>query len=139
MQNEGVYSARKQTYSSQTLDVIIINDYSLEMGVSRFVREGSLEAYMSYVKSITTKPVVTVGRFTSVSTWGDITSEQERVQKRLIELGVRIITTHSLAAYDGQRALINCVYSGNTQSIDAESIVSVNREPPFVNEEGGGN
>ncbi|MCP5090610.1 MAG: NADH:flavin oxidoreductase, partial [Gammaproteobacteria bacterium] len=47
---------------------ININDYSREMGVSRFIREGSLEAYMSYVKSVTTKPVVTVGRFTSPDT-----------------------------------------------------------------------
>ena len=47
---------------------INISDYSLEMGVSRFVKEGALEAYMSYVKSITTKPVVTVGRFTSPDT-----------------------------------------------------------------------
>jgi dimethylamine/trimethylamine dehydrogenase len=47
---------------------ININDYSQEMGVSRFVKEGSLEAHMSYVKSITSKPVVTVGRFTSPDT-----------------------------------------------------------------------
>jgi dimethylamine/trimethylamine dehydrogenase len=47
---------------------ININDYSLEMGVSRFVREGSLEPYVSYIKSITTKPVVSVGRFTSPDT-----------------------------------------------------------------------
>ena len=47
---------------------INISDYSLEMGVSRFVKEGSLEAYMSAVKSKTSKPVVTVGRFTSPDT-----------------------------------------------------------------------
>jgi dimethylamine/trimethylamine dehydrogenase len=47
---------------------INIQDYSREMGVSRFIKEGSLEAYMSYVKSITSKPVVTVGRFTSPDT-----------------------------------------------------------------------
>ncbi|MBQ0783041.1 MAG: FAD-dependent oxidoreductase, partial [Amphritea sp.] len=47
---------------------INIWDYSLEMGVSRFVKEGSLEAYMAKVKSKTTKPVVTVGRFTSPDT-----------------------------------------------------------------------
>ncbi|MBL8709412.1 MAG: FAD-dependent oxidoreductase [Rhodospirillaceae bacterium] len=47
---------------------INIGDYSLEMGVSRFVREGSLEPYMAYVKSLTSKPVVTVGRFTSPDT-----------------------------------------------------------------------
>lgn len=47
---------------------INVKDYSLEMGVSRFIEEASLEPYMSFVKSVTTKPVVTVGRFTSPDT-----------------------------------------------------------------------
>ncbi len=47
---------------------INIADYSLEMGVSRFVGEAALEDYMATVKSKTTKPVVTVGRFTSPDT-----------------------------------------------------------------------
>jgi dimethylamine/trimethylamine dehydrogenase len=47
---------------------INIQDYSLEMGVSRFAKEGSLEPYMKWVRSVTTKPVVTVGRFTSPDT-----------------------------------------------------------------------
>ncbi|MEM7207462.1 MAG: FAD-dependent oxidoreductase [Pseudomonadota bacterium] len=47
---------------------INIADYSLEMGVSRFVKEGSLEPYIQYVKTITDKPVVSVGRFTSPDT-----------------------------------------------------------------------
>jgi dimethylamine/trimethylamine dehydrogenase len=47
---------------------INISDYSLEMGASRFVKEGALEPYMHWVKSVTTKPVVTVGRFTSPDT-----------------------------------------------------------------------
>jgi dimethylamine/trimethylamine dehydrogenase len=45
-----------------------VSDYSFEMGSSRFVKEASLENYVSYVKSITTKPVVCVGRFTSPNT-----------------------------------------------------------------------
>ncbi|MFM7273758.1 MAG: NADH:flavin oxidoreductase, partial [Gammaproteobacteria bacterium] len=47
---------------------INIADYSLEMGASRFTGEGALEPYMAWVKSMTTKPVVTVGRFTSPDT-----------------------------------------------------------------------
>ncbi|MGR3615112.1 MAG: oxidoreductase [Paracoccaceae bacterium] len=47
---------------------INIADYSLEMGVSRFTKEASLEPYMHWVKSVTDKPVVTVGRFTSPDT-----------------------------------------------------------------------
>ena len=44
---------------------INISDYSLEMAVSRFAQEGPLEPYMQWVKSATSKPVVTVGRYTS--------------------------------------------------------------------------
>lgn len=44
---------------------INIEDYSREMGASRFVAEGALESSMAYVKTITSKPVVSVGRFTS--------------------------------------------------------------------------
>ena len=47
---------------------INITDYSKEMGSSRFVKEAALEDYVSFVKKITAKPVVTVGRFTSPDT-----------------------------------------------------------------------
>lgn len=47
---------------------INIDDYSLEMGVSRFTKEAALEPYMNWVRSVTDKPVVTVGRFTSPDT-----------------------------------------------------------------------
>jgi dimethylamine/trimethylamine dehydrogenase len=45
-----------------------VSDYSYEMGSSRFVKEAALENYVSYVKSVTSKPVVCVGRFTSPNT-----------------------------------------------------------------------
>jgi len=47
---------------------INVSDYSLEMGLSRFVPEGALEPYVKSIKSMTTKPVVSVGRFTSPDT-----------------------------------------------------------------------
>jgi len=45
-----------------------VHDYSYEMGSSRFVREAALEDYVSYVKQVTKRPVVGVGRFTSPDT-----------------------------------------------------------------------
>lgn len=47
---------------------INITDYSKEMGSSRFVKEAALEGYVAFVKKITAKPVVGVGRFTSPDT-----------------------------------------------------------------------
>ena len=47
---------------------ITVHDYTYEMGTSRFVPEAGLETTMSWVKSVTDKPVVSVGRFTSPET-----------------------------------------------------------------------
>jgi dimethylamine/trimethylamine dehydrogenase len=44
---------------------VVADDYDLEMGSSRFVKEGSLEPFVAYVRRVTGKPVVSVGRFTS--------------------------------------------------------------------------
>lgn len=69
---EPIYGERREMFEmlAEIPDLWDINiaDYSLEMGVSRFTKEAPLEPYMHWVKSKTTKPVVTVGRFTSPDT-----------------------------------------------------------------------
>ncbi len=47
---------------------VTVHDYTLEMGTSRFVKEAALEATMSWVRQVTRRPVVSVGRFTSPET-----------------------------------------------------------------------
>ena len=47
---------------------LVIDDYSYEMGVSRFVKEAALEEYVKWVKQATARPVVSVGRFTTPDT-----------------------------------------------------------------------
>jgi len=47
---------------------INVADYSLEMGLSRFVPEAALSPYVRGIKAMTSKPVVSVGRFTSPDT-----------------------------------------------------------------------
>ena len=44
---------------------VVIADYDEEMGSSRFVEQGALEDRVAYVRKLTGKPVVSVGRFTS--------------------------------------------------------------------------
>ncbi len=74
--------------------------------------------------------VIFVTPKTMVSGWGDMTSEQARVQKKLIDLDVKIITAHTLSAYDGNRAIINCTYSENEQILEADSVVTVTSRNP---------
>ncbi len=47
---------------------VTIPDYSHEMGSSRFIKEASLESEIAHVRTLTGKPVVSVGRFTSPDT-----------------------------------------------------------------------
>jgi dimethylamine/trimethylamine dehydrogenase len=47
---------------------LTVNDYDVEMGASRFVKEASLTSSVGKAKEMTTKPVVSVGRFTSPDT-----------------------------------------------------------------------
>jgi len=47
---------------------VALDDYSLEMGTSRFVKEAAFESAVAWVKKVVRKPVVSVGRFTSPDT-----------------------------------------------------------------------
>jgi len=65
-----------------------------------------------------------------VSAWGVMTDEQHRVQQRLIELGVEIITAHGLDEFDGSKARLSCVYSGNSRVIEADALLLVTSRTP---------
>ncbi len=47
---------------------LTVDDYSIEMGSARFVEEAAQEETIAAAKTLTTKPVVGVGRFTSPDT-----------------------------------------------------------------------
>ena len=47
---------------------VTVPDYGIEMGASRFVKEAELQDSVAKAKSLTAKPVVAVGRFTSPDT-----------------------------------------------------------------------
>ena len=47
---------------------LTIHDYGVEMGVSRFTGEAALQDHVRQARTMTTKPVVAVGRFTSPDT-----------------------------------------------------------------------
>lgn len=75
-------------------------------------------------------PVILVTPKSIVSAWGENTSEQTRTHKRLVELGVELITGHGLSSYDGRTATVCCVYTGRVQNIEVEAVVSVTARHP---------
>jgi len=75
-------------------------------------------------------PVTLVTPENMVSAWGDHTSEQALIHRRMLETGVRLITAHGLSAFNGREAQIECVYTGNRQKIEAEAVVTVTMRSP---------
>jgi dimethylamine/trimethylamine dehydrogenase len=65
-----------------------------------------------------------------VAAWSDLTAEQVRSQRKLLELGVEIVTAHGLSAFDGREATIACAYTGRERRIAADSVVMVTARLP---------
>ena len=65
-----------------------------------------------------------------VAPWSENTLEQERIQKRLIGLGVEIVPLHGLAGLSEDRLRVECVYSGRTQEVDCGTLVAVTSRLP---------
>jgi dimethylamine/trimethylamine dehydrogenase len=65
-----------------------------------------------------------------VAAWGVYTAEQSRTQRRLLELGVEIVTAHGLSAFDGHEAVLACTYTGRERRIEADSVVMVTARRP---------
>ncbi len=65
-----------------------------------------------------------------VAPWTEHTLEQSRIQKHLIERGVRILPLHELAGMDVGQLRLACVYSGRQQVIDCGTLVLVTSRVP---------
>ena len=65
-----------------------------------------------------------------VSEWSVNTLEQHRIQSRLIELGVGIITAHGLRAVTPDAAVLECAFTGRTRDIACDAAVLVTARLP---------
>nr|WP_246208451.1 FAD-dependent oxidoreductase [Pseudomonas karstica] len=74
--------------------------------------------------------VIFVTPAADVATWTHNTLEQHRIQRRLLELNVTIITSHTLATATPDDAIASCVYTGRPRVIPAACLLLVtSREP----------
>ena len=74
--------------------------------------------------------VIFVTSADSVSPICEYTLDQSRIQSRLMELGIEIVTARMLLAFDGSRAMLACTYSGRERPMDCGHVVLVtSREP----------
>ena len=65
-----------------------------------------------------------------VSYWSQFTLEQERIEKRLLQLGVRLFTRHSLSSIQPAAITLNSIGSGNDITMECEAVVLVTDRLP---------
>ena len=65
-----------------------------------------------------------------VSEWTTNTMEQERIQRRLLELGVTLMTSRTLVGADAGVARTACVYTSEVSEADCDALVLVTARLP---------
>jgi dimethylamine/trimethylamine dehydrogenase len=75
-------------------------------------------------------PVTLVTPAADVSTWTHNTMEQHRIQARLLDLGVTLITAHTVMKTDADGVVLACVYTGQERHLACDSAVFVTSRLP---------
>ncbi len=65
-----------------------------------------------------------------VGAWSVFTDEQQRTQRKLIDLGVEIVVSHALDGFDGREVRLACVFSGRCIVRSVQSLVLVTARLP---------
>jgi len=65
-----------------------------------------------------------------VSEWTINTLEQHRIQARLLDLGVTVITTHGLQGIGAQGVTLDCTYTGRSRDLRCDGVVLVTARLP---------
>ncbi len=66
----------------------------------------------------------------TVSPWSEHTLEHDRIQRRLIELGVGIVPLHQIDRMDDGTLSLACIYTGRTRTVPCATLVSVTSRLP---------
>jgi len=65
-----------------------------------------------------------------VANWTRNTMEQHKIQARLLELGVEIVTSHAVASADTESMILRCAYTGRDSERAASALVLVTSRLP---------
>ena len=99
--------------------VVVFDDDNFYLG--SLIAE-KLRAEGQEVTLVATEPVV--------SAWTSHTMEQHRIQARVLELGIEVITKHNLARVAAAEVELACLYTDRRRTITAASVVMVTSRQP---------
>ena len=107
-------SVHRSAHRSAHRSVLVYDDDHYYLGgvLAEMLRS---EGYA--VTIVTPEPVV--------SSWTANTLEVRRIQARLLQAGITLVTAAALIAVDGDRATLECVYTGTQTTVATDSVVMV--------------
>jgi dimethylamine/trimethylamine dehydrogenase len=65
-----------------------------------------------------------------VSPWTHNTLEQHRIQSRVLEMGIEVITSHNISRIDQSEIELGCIYTAKMRSVPATNVVMVTSRRP---------
>jgi len=65
-----------------------------------------------------------------VSSWTENTLEQHRIQARVLELGIEVVTTHTITQIHADKVECACVFTNHLRTVTAGSVVMVTSRQP---------
>ena len=74
--------------------------------------------------------VTLVTTASKVSSWTENTLEQHRIQARVLELGIEVVTAHTIAQIHADEVECACVFTNHIRTVTARSVVMVTSRQP---------
>ena len=65
-----------------------------------------------------------------VSSWTENTLEQHRIQARVLELGIEVVTAHTIAQIHADKVECTCIFTNHLRTVTARSVVMVTSRQP---------
>ena len=74
--------------------------------------------------------VTLVTTASKVSSWTENTLEQHRIQARVLELGIEVVTAHTIAQIHADEVECACIFTNHLRTVTARSVVMVTSRQP---------
>jgi dimethylamine/trimethylamine dehydrogenase len=119
---------------------VVTPDDLMQFGISCLNKDGPVIIFDDdrfYMASVLAEMIALAGFETVYATpspvvaaWTEQTLEQSRIQKRLIQLGVKLVLSHNVSNMENDMLALACCYSGNITKIPCANLVTATSRVP---------
>jgi dimethylamine/trimethylamine dehydrogenase len=137
---DGMGRANRRPLSFLMRNNVVTPDDLMQFGISCLNKDGPVIIFDDdrfYMASVLAEMIALAGFETVYATpspvvaaWTEQTLEQSRIQKRLIQLGVKLVLSHNVSNMENDMLALACCYSGNITKIPCANLVTATSRVP---------